>query len=148
MGIFSGITNLFTSGVAKVVDSVGDAIDKNVTNDEERLKLKNRLVEIQAESALASEKIALDFEKEYSSRHSLDMQSDDRLSKRIRPMTLIYLMGVVSVLALTDGNINFADYTFIIKEPYVKLFESLLLMVFAFYFGSRGIEKVAKILKQ
>jgi len=145
--MFDKLTSLFSSGVEKVIDSVGDAIDKNVTNDEERQKLTNALTEIQETAKLEQEKLALNFEQEYTKRQALDMQSDDMLSKRIRPMTLIYLLLVVSVLALTDGNIKYDDYVYKINSEYVELFKSLLLMVFAFYFGSRGVEKVAKIWK-
>jgi len=145
--MFDKLTNLFSSGVEKVIDSVGNAIDKNVTNDEERQQLTNALIEIQETAKLEQEKLALNFEQEYTKRQALDMQSDDMLSKRIRPMTLIYLLIVVSVLALTDGNIKYDDYVYKINSEYVELFKSLLLMVFAFYFGSRGVEKVAKIWK-
>jgi len=141
------LTGFFSSGIDKVIDSVGSAIDKNVTNDEERLAKKNELEKLKENTKLEFEKIGADLEKEYTARHALDMKSDDTLSKRIRPMSLIYLLGVVSVLALTDGNIQYDDYTFNIRTEYVTLFESLLLMVFAFYFGSRGVEKVAKIIK-
>ena len=79
-------------------------------------------------------------EAEISARHAADMRSDSWLSKNIRPMTLVYLMVVVSACAFTDGNIG----QFKINPAYVKLFESLLLVAFAFYFGSRGMEKVMK----
>lgn len=147
MSILSGLKDLVSSGIGAVVDSVGNAIDKNVTNAEERLILKNELKKIELQSKLDQEKIALDFEKEYTNRHSLDMTSDDKLSKRIRPMTLIYLLFIVSLLAITDGNIKYDDYTFSINDEYIELFKSLLLMVFGFYFGSRGAEKIIKIWK-
>ena len=39
----SWFTDLFSGGVAKVVDSVGNAIDKLTTSDEEKQKLKIEL---------------------------------------------------------------------------------------------------------
>lgn len=36
-------TQLFSSGATNLVDAVGNAIDKNVTSDEERLELQNEL---------------------------------------------------------------------------------------------------------
>ncbi len=53
--------------VIGIVDSAGNAVDKNFESGEER-------------------------SKELSSRHQTDMQSDSFLSKNIRPMTLIFLM--------------------------------------------------------
>lgn len=141
------LTALFSSGIDKVIDSAGKAIDANVTSDEERLAKRNELEKLKQDTLNQIEQTSAALEKEYTARHALDMQSDDRLSKRIRPMSLIYLLGIVSVLALTDGNIKIDEYTYQIRSEYVALFESLLLMVFAFYFGSRGVEKVAKIIK-
>jgi len=63
------------------------------------------------------------------------MQSDSRLSKRIRPLSLIYLVIVVSVLAITDGNIHYGEYHFTVGKEYIELFQYLLLMVFAFIWG-------------
>lgn len=45
----SWITDMFSSSVSNVVDSVGNAIDKLVTSDEERLLLRNELAKPIAE---------------------------------------------------------------------------------------------------
>jgi len=37
------LTTLFSNGAAVLIDSIGNAIDKTVTSDEEKLKLKNAL---------------------------------------------------------------------------------------------------------
>mgnify|MGYP000179603531 CR=1 FL=1 len=42
------ISELFSSSVGSVVDSIGNAIDKNVTSEEERLALANELDKIQS----------------------------------------------------------------------------------------------------
>ena len=39
--------NLIGSGAANLVDSIGDAINKNVTTDQERLELSNELAKAQ-----------------------------------------------------------------------------------------------------
>ncbi len=147
MGIVDKLAGLFSSGVDKVIDSVGDAIDKNVTSDEERLQKKNELQKLKNELSLEFEKMSVNLEKEYTQRLALDMKSDNKLSKMVRPGSLIYLLLVVTVLALTDGNIVYGDYTFQIKKEYIDLFQILLVSVFTFYFGSRGAEKIMKIWK-
>lgn len=139
------LTKIFTSGIENVVKSVGDAIDKNVTNDEERLKMQAELESIRNKAVEQADATEVRLQEEVTKRHASDMQSDDMWSKRIRPMTLMYLLVVVSVLAVTDGNIVWGEYQFHIKAEYVGLFETLLATAFGFYFGSRGIEKIAKI---
>jgi len=37
------LTNLFSTGATSLIDAVGDAIDKNITSDEERKELENEL---------------------------------------------------------------------------------------------------------
>lgn len=139
----SWISELFSSSVGSVVDSVGNAIDKLVTSDEEKLTLKNELVKIQAEAKQKADELDLQYEKELSKRHQADMTSDSWLSKNIRPLSLLYLLGIVSALALSDGNIG----EFSIEKEYISLFQQLLLLAFGFYFGSRGVEKVVKVWK-
>jgi hypothetical protein len=141
----SWVKELFTSSIGTVVEKLGDAIDKNVTNDEERLTLANELVKIQAQAELASKELDLRYEAEITSRHTSDMTSDDVWSKRIRPLSLAFLLGVVSLLAVTDGNLVWGEYTFEIQQPYVDLFRALLMTAFAFYFGGRSLEKITKM---
>lgn len=134
------VKELFSSSVGTVIDSVGNAIDRNVTSDAERLALTNELAKIKADSKAKSEEIDVKFEQEISSRHKADMQSDSKLSKNIRPASLIFLLVVVSVLSVTDGNVG--DFT--IGESYISLFNSLLIVAFGFYFGGRSLEKMRK----
>lgn len=141
------ILSMFAAPINKIIDSVGNAVDKLVTSDEERIALKNELISAKLAAEREAKELELDFEKELSSRHALDMKSDDVWSKRIRPGSLIYLLIVVTMLALTDGNIGWGEYLFQIKDSYISLFEGLLMLAFGFYFGSRGVEKVMKIWK-
>ena len=134
------VKELFSSSVGTVIDSVGNAIDRNVTSDAERLALTNELAKIKADSKAKSEEIDVKFEQEISSRHKADMESDNKLSKNIRPASLIFLLVVVSVLSVTDGNVG--DFT--IGESYISLFNSLLIVAFGFYFGGRSLEKMRK----
>ena len=138
------ISELFSSSVGSIIDSVGSAIDKNVTSDEERMSLSNDLAKIKAEAAAKAGELDLAFERELSDRHKADMVSDSWLSKNIRPLTLVFLLGLVSILAVFDGNIG----EFVVEDSYVDLYRQLLLLAFGFYFGSRGVEKVMKVWKK
>lgn len=124
-------------GAAELTKGIGSIIDETTTSPEEKANAKNRFSEL-----ITS--YHANVEQELSERHKADMASDSFLSKNIRPLTLVYLMIVVSISAFTDGNIG----AFKINPAYVKLFESLLLVAFAFYFGSRGMEKVMKSINE
>lgn len=115
--------NFLTGSGSKLVDSIGDAIDKNSTSKEEIASLV-AAYEVNAQSELTE-------------RHKTDMQSDNKLSKNIRPLLLIYTTLVISVLALTDGNIG----EFQIKEAYITLFESVWTLQIIWHFGGRSLEK-------
>ena len=75
-----------------------------------------------------------------SSRWSSDMKSDSWLSKNTRPLTLIYLTIVMSLLIVLDSTVLLT-----IKDGWVLLMEALLITVYVAYFGSRGAEKITKI---
>ncbi len=141
----SWFTDLVSGGVDKIVDSVGTAVDKLITSDEERLLLKNELVKIQLAAQHDAKKMELDadaaVEAEVTKRWQSDMTSDDPWAKKVRPFSLVYMLGVVTALAVMDGN----AFGFAVKEVYVELFQSLLLLAFGAYFGSRGLEKIYQI---
>ena len=91
----------------------------------------------------ALELVKLDIEKErgITRRWEADLYSDSRLSKNIRPLSLIFLTVCSVLLIVLDSlNINFT-----VKEAWVDLLQILLVTVFSAYFGSRGLEKVTKM---
>lgn len=79
--------------------------------------------------------------KEVTKRWDNDMSSDSWLSKNVRPITLLYLLLVMTVLVIGDS----IPGGFSVKAIWVTLIESLLVVVIIAYFGSRGAEKYRKI---
>ena len=134
MGI---ISNLFSSSIDTVIESVGKAADSILTSDEERLILKNELARIQLESKYKQDELELQFDKEISERHKNDMNSDSWLSKNIRPLTLIFILLMYSLLSISSG------FDFTVTESYVELLGQWGMLIMSFYFGSRGLEKIA-----
>lgn len=145
----SWFTDLFSGGVDKVVSAVGDAADRLITSDEERLTLKNELALIEAKAKLDAQRQALEaegkLEEEITERWKADAESDEPIAKKVRPYSLIYLLGFMSVIIISD---SITQLQFDVKESYVNLIEALLVTVFVAYFGSRGIEKVVSIRKK
>ena len=125
------ILQFITGGLIK---DIGQVIDDLVTTDEERLA-----AELKVEELL--EQADKDAQDQVTARWESDMKSDSFLSKNIRPMVLIYLTFIFSVLAFFDGNIG----EFSIAEDYIPIFQSLLITVYGAYFVGRTWEKGKKI---
>ncbi len=121
------ILQLITGGLVK---DIGDVIDKVTTTDEERLAAKQKIQEL-------LEKADNDAQTQVTERWRLDMQSDSFLSKNIRPLVMVFLTAMFTLLAFTDGNIG----QFSIQKEYIPIFQTLLVTVYGAYFVGRTWEK-------
>jgi hypothetical protein len=128
----SKIISWLTGGLIK---EVGNVIDSLTTTKEEKLEIKKQL-QVILEKAEANAQV------EVTARWKSDMSSDSFLSKNIRPMVLIYLTFIFSVLAFADRNIG----QFKIAEAYIPIFQTLLVTVYGAYFVGRSWEKGRKIM--
>ena len=137
----SWFSNIFSGSIGTVIDSVGNAIDKLVTSDAEKLQLHNELAKIQVEAELREEELRLKYEEEISKRHQSDMLSDNWISKSIRPLTLIFILVMYSLLSISSG------FNFQVTESYVELLGQWGMLIMSFYFGGRSLEKVTQIVK-
>lgn len=137
------IDGLIGGGVGKLVETVGNTVDKFVTTDEERLKLKQSIDKDLMDFKTSVLSNAESYEQELTKRLQADMSSDSWLSKNIRPMTLIAILVMYSVFSITSGNIG----GFKIAESYVQLLGQWGMMIMSFYFGGRSLEKIATIWK-
>mgnify|MGYP005988604637 CR=1 FL=1 len=120
-----------------VIKEVGDVIDKLTTTKEEKLLIKKQIQEI-------LEKADSDAQEQVSRRWESDMKSDSFLSKNIRPMVLIYLTVIFTVLSFFDGNIG----GFSVADQYIPIFQSLLITVYGAYFVGRTWEKTKSIINK
>lgn len=75
-------------------------------------------------------------QEQLTKRHANDMTSDSWLSKNIRPIVLIYLMGLFTIA-----------YFQTVPTTVMSLLRDLLMTAFAFYFGARSIEKVVSVIR-
>jgi len=124
---------LFQAITGGLLKDIGKVIDNLHTSDEERLEAKQRLQELLEQA----DKEAQD---QVTERWKYDMQSDSFLSKNIRPLVLVFLTTMFTLLAFTDGNIG----GFRVQEQYVPIFQSLLITVYGAYFVGRTWEKNKK----
>lgn len=124
---------LFQAITGGLLKDIGKVIDNLHTSDEERLEAKQKLQELLEQA----DKEAQD---QVTERWKYDMQSDSFLSKNIRPLVLVFLTVMFTLLAFTDGNIG----GFKVQEQYVPIFQSLLITVYGAYFVGRTWEKNKK----
>ena len=126
------------NSVKGAIDGVGtvasNIIDKVVTNETERGQLKTNFAELFTD-------FQTEYEQELTKRHAADMASDSWLSKNIRPLTLVVIIGLYTIFSVTDGNIG----AFNINDSYVTLLGQWGQTIMAFYFGGRSIEKISNI---
>jgi len=132
------LTSIFSSGASKLVDSVGTAIDKLVTSDEEKLVLKNEFAEALNNFKKFMEEKSLEYEKEITKRWESD--SEHAITRLVRPLSYIFVLFLFAFMVLFDGNVG--DMT--IKDAYIPVIETLLATMTIAYFGSRGVEKTMK----
>ena len=119
-----------------VIKEVGNVIDKLTTTEEERLEAKKQL-------QIIFEEADNNAQQQVTDRWNADMNSDSWLAKNIRPLVLVYLTFVFSLLAFTDGNIG----EFKIAKEYIPIFQTLLVTVYGAYFVGRTWEKAKSIIK-
>ena len=151
------LSNIFSKSGVSVIESVGNVLDDLITTDEELALTDIQKKKITAaynvkmqELMLQVDKQAADqeanMESELTSRLTLDMKSDSWLSKNIRPMTLIFMTLIVTILAFsTIFTVGFSDSQVATIKEWIPFFQNIMLTIYGFYFGSRGIEKWQKI---
>ena len=119
-----------------VIKEVGNVIDKLTTTEEERLEAKKQL-------QIILEEADNNAQQQVTDRWNADMNSDSWLAKNIRPLVLVFLTFIFSLLAFTDGNIG----EFKIAKEYIPIFQTLLVTVYGAYFVGRTWEKGKSMIK-
>ena len=124
---------ILASLVPGVVNKVMDLVGSKFQTDEEKKAAEAKIqqaIQEQIQNAWEQE------QEQLTERMKLDMTSDSWLSKNVRPLTLIYLMILFTLAFFRD-----------VPVQTMQLLQSLLMTVFVFYFGSRTLEKITKIVK-
>ena len=122
-----------------LLDIGGKILDKVFPDPAQAEQAKLKLLEMQQNGELAKINADIAEAQELTKRQQADMASDSWLSKNIRPLSLIalfcaYIMFALMSAAGIDTN-----------EQYTMLLGQWGQLAFGFYFGSRGLEKIAEI---
>ncbi len=123
------LSGLF-SGLFKSAEGI---LDTTITNKEELQLVKNELQKIVNEA----EKNA---SNQVTERWKSDNLSDNKLSKNIRPLSLIFVTVVFVIISFMDGNVG----DFKLNESYIPVYQTLLLSIYGAYFVGRTITKIKK----
>jgi uncharacterized membrane protein (DUF106 family) len=119
-----------------LVDVGMKVLDKFIPDPEAKAKAQQELLKMQQEGRLAELNADNIEAQEITKRQESDMASDSWLSKNIRPMTLIFILGGYFVFAMMSAFGNNAN------EKYVELLGQWGMLVMSFYFGGRTLEKI------
>ena len=123
----SPIFDAITGGkVSDIIEAIGSS--KELTSIEKEMlvnELEQDVIEMQ----------------EITKRWQSDMTSDSWLSKNIRPLSLAFLTLSLFIYVILDSSLE----GFSIRESWISLLSSLLMLVYAGYFGARALEKVTQI---
>jgi uncharacterized membrane protein (DUF106 family) len=122
-----------------IVDVGMKILDKFIPDPEAKAKAQQELLKMQQEGKLADLQADMNEQNNISERWKSDMSSDSWLSKNIRPMALIAILGGYFVFAMMSA------FGLNANESYVTLLGNWGMLVFGAYFGSRSLEKITEI---
>lgn len=134
----SWFTSMLSGGVDKIVDSVGIAVDRIVTSDEERLILKNELAKIQLDAKQKQGELELQFEQEITSRWKSD--NEHGLTRLVRPAIVVWSFALLTIVVIADGNIG----SFAVRAEYIPLVAQIVVASVVSYMGARSFDKYTK----
>lgn len=120
----------------------GKLIDKLIPDPEANAKAQIDLLKMQQDGTLAQLSADSTEMQELTKRLEADMASDSWLSKNIRPMTLIAILGGYFTFAMMSA---FGKNT---NQAYVELLGQWGMLIMSFYFGGRTLEKIVDKFKK
>tara|TARA_R110002020_G_scaffold297267_6_gene513049 strand:+ start:237 stop:698 length:462 start_codon:yes stop_codon:yes gene_type:complete len=109
----------------------------------DKIKGSDTLTPIEKETALKLLEIDKAEMEEVTKRWQADLNSDNSLSKNVRPLVMMFLTISMAFFIIIDS--SFKDFK--VREDWISLLSSLLLLVYGAYFGGRSLEKIQKLRK-
>jgi uncharacterized membrane protein (DUF106 family) len=111
-------------------------VDKFFPDPEAKAKAQLELLQMQQNGELAQINADIAEQQELTKRQQADMMSDSWLSKNIRPMTLIFILGGYFTFAMMSA------FDMDTNKAYVELLGQWGMLIMSFYFGGRTLEKI------
>lgn len=111
-------------------------VDKFFPDPEAKAKAQLELLQMQQAGEFKNIEADIAEQQELTKRAQADMSSDSWLSKNIRPMTLIFILGAYFLFAMMSAYGKDAN------PKYVELLGQWGMLIMSFYFGGRTLEKI------
>ena len=117
-------------------------VDKFFPDPEQKDKAQLELLQMQQAGDFKKIEADIAEQQELTKRMQADMASDSWLSKNIRPMTLIFILGAYFLFAMMSAYGKDAN------PKYVELLGQWGMLIMSFYFGGRTLEKIVDMQMQ
>ena len=124
-----------------VAGVVGKVVTGNFAGALEAIVSSGELSDAQIQMAVRELEQDIKEMEEITKRWEADMDSDSWLPKNVRPLVLIFLTISMATFIVIDS----ANDGFNVKEDWISLLSSLLLLVYGAYFGGRSLEKIQRM---
>jgi hypothetical protein len=111
-------------------------VDKFFPDPEQKAKAQLELLQMQQAGEFKQIEADIAEQQELTKRQQADMASDSWLSKNIRPLTLIAILGGYFTFAMMSA------FGMEANQNYVTLLGNWGMLVMSFYFGGRTLEKI------
>jgi hypothetical protein len=123
-------------GIDDIISVGMKLVDKLIPDPEQKQKAQLELLQMQQNGELAQINADIAEQQELTKRQQADMASDSWLSKNIRPLTLIAILGGYFTFAMMSA------FGMEANQNYVTLLGNWGMLVMSFYFGGRTLEKI------
>ncbi|MBI4778256.1 hypothetical protein HY792_05000 [Candidatus Desantisbacteria bacterium] len=116
------LTNLFSAGATSIVEAVGNAIDKNVTSDEERKALENEITKAKMQYEVEMATIGLQEKQAYLADTASARENQSRVQESEHASWMS--KNVHSILAISIIGLTFFMYWYIVfSDKSLTIFE-------------------------
>jgi hypothetical protein len=123
-------------GLDDIVGAGLKIIDKVIPDPQAKAQAQLELQKLAQSGQLAELQADMNEQNNVSDRWKADLGSDSWLSKNIRPMTLIFILGVYTTFA------GFSAFNVNVNQAYVELLGQWGMLIMSAYFGGRTLEKI------
>jgi hypothetical protein len=123
-------------GIDDIVGAGLKIIDKVIPDPQAKAQAQLELQKLAQSGQLAELQADMNEQNNVSDRWKADLGSDSWLSKNIRPMTLIFILGVYTTFA------GFSAFDVNVNQAYVELLGQWGMLIMSAYFGGRTLEKI------
>lgn len=133
LGDFATLAMSAIPGGGAVASVAEEILNARVLTEQKQYELEAMLL-----------KYKMDVEKNTTERWRSDNTTTERLTKLVRPISLLSLLGTIFLFTFLDG---WNAWGFDVPMAYVELIQSLAMLAFGAYFGGRTVEKIQDIRK-